>query len=235
MATSGVSTNPLTRNQFIEAALRKLNVLAAGATPTTEDYTNSSLALNALIGEFRALGMPLWARTTYTFALTLATSTYNIGSGYTLNTPYPIRILQAWRNDTGNTTRIPIEIVGDYNYNLFPSSSSGAPIQITYQPKVNFGVLQVWPTPDTSAVASSTVSIVYQRPTEYTAASTDTMDMPEEWYTAVIYALAVRLAPEWGIALPDRQVLKREADEYLANALSNGTEEGSFFFQIDRH
>lgn len=235
MATSGVVTNQLTRNQFIEAALRKLNVLAAGATPTTEDYTNGTLALNALLGEFRALGMPLWARTEYTFSLTASTSTYNIGSGYTINTPYPIRILQAWRNDTGNNTRIPVEIVPNFNFNLAPSSSGGSPIQLTYQPKVNFGTIQVWPTPDATVAAASTITIVYQRPTEYVSASTNTMDFPEEWYGAIIYSLAVRLAPEWGIPLPDRQMLKKEADEYLQNALANGTEEASFFFQIERH
>ena len=233
--TSGVTTNQLTSYQFIEAALRKLNVLAAGATPSSEDYTNGTLALNALLGEYRALGMPIWARNQYTFSLTASTSSYTIGTGQTINTPYPLRILQTWRNDTGNSTRIPVEIVPNYNFNLAPSSSGGSPIQLTYQPKVNTGVIQVWPTPDSTAASSSTITIVYQRPTEYVSASTDTMDFPEEWYGAIIYGLAVRLAPEWGIPLPDRQMLKKEADEYLQNALSNGTEEASFFFQIERH
>jgi len=235
MATSGIVTNQLTRNQFIEAALRKLNVLAAGATPTTEDYTNGTFALNALLGEFRALGMPLWARNEYTMSLTASTSSYTIGTGMTINTPYPIRILQAWRNDTGNSTRIPIDIVPNFNFNLAPSSSSGFPIQLTYQPKVNTGIIQVWPTPDTSAASGCTITLVYTRPTEYVSASTDTMDFPEEWYGAIIYNLAVRLAPEWGIPLPDRQMLKKEADEYLQNALSNGTEEASFFWQVEKH
>lgn len=233
--TSGVTTNQLTKNQFIEAALRKLNVIAAGSSPTSEDYTNATFALNALLGEFRALGMPIWARNEYTFSLTSSTSTYNIGTGFTLNTPYPIRILQAWRNDTGNSTRIPIEIVPNFNFNLAPVSSGGSPIQLTYQPKINYGTIQVWPTPDTSAASNSTITIVYQRPTEYVSASSDTMDFPEEWYGAIIYALAVRLAPEWGIALPDRQMLKKEADEYLQNALSNGGEEASFYFSVERH
>lgn len=235
MATSGIVSNQLTRNQFIEAALRKLNVLAAGATPTTEDYTNGTFALNALLGEFRALGMPLWARTEYTMSLSASTSSYTIGTGMTIDTPYPIRILQAWRNDTNNSTRIPVEIVSNFNFNLAPSSSGGFPTQLTYQPKVNSGVIQVWPTPDSSAASGCTITLVYTRPTEYISISTDTMDFPEEWYSAIIYALAVRLAPEWGIPLPDRQMLKKESDEYLGIALSNSTEEASFYFQINKH
>lgn len=231
MSTSGISVNQLTQNQFIEAALRKLNVIADGQTPDAIHYTNGTLAFNALIGEFRSLGMPLWARNSYSFAVTLSTSSYTIGTGQTLNTPYPIKILQAYRVDSGNTTRIPIEIQPDFNFNLYPSSSGGRPIQLSYQPKINLGTIKIWPVPDADAVSNSTVTIVYQRPTEYMNTSTDTLDMPEEWYNAIIYGLAQRLAPEWGIPLPDRQMLGGEAKMMLDRVLENGTEDGSMYFQ----
>jgi len=233
MATSGIVANQLTRNQYIEAALRKLNVLAAGQTPTSEDYTNGTLAFNALIGEFRSLGMPLWARSSYSFSPTLNVVSYNIGSGQTLNTPYPIKILQAYRQDSGNTTKIDIEVTPDFNFNLLPSSSGGSPIKLTYQPKVNLGIIKLWPTPDATAV-TSTITIVYQRPTEYMSTATDTADIPEEWTNAFIYNLAERLAPEWGIPLPDRRELAKISKDMLDRALENGVEDGSFFWQPER-
>lgn len=234
MATSGVTTNQLTRNQYIEAALRKLNVIADGQTPSSDNYTNGASALNALIGEFRALGMPMWARKSYTFSLTASTSSYNIGSGQTINTPYPLHMLQAYRSDSNSSSRIPIEIVPDYNFNLYPSNSSGTPVQLAYQPFVNYGTIKLWPTPDSTAATNSTITIVYTRPTEYTSASTDTMDVPEEWTNAIIYNLAVRLAPEWGIPLPDRKMLMDEAKLYLDRALEFGYEDGSLYFQPER-
>lgn len=233
MATSGITTNQLSRNQFIEASLRKLGVLAEGQTPSVESYDNGTIAFNGLIGQFRALGMPLWARSEYSFSPTLNTASYNIGSGQTLNTPYPIKMLQAYRTDSGNTTHVPMEIVADYNYNMFPASSGGSPIQLTYQPKVNMGVIKLWPTPDATAI-TSTITIIYQRPTEYMGGLNDTLDMPEEWVNTVIYHLAVLLAPEWGIPLPDRQLLRKEADDLLKLVLENGTEDASMFFQVDR-
>lgn len=231
MSTSGITENQLTRNQFIEAALRKLNVIADGQTPSSDNYSNSTIAFNALIGEFRVLGMPLWARKSYTFTPVASTSSYTIGTGQTLNTPYPIHMLQAYRLDNSGGTKIPMEIQSDFNFNLYPTGSSGAPIQLTYQPKVNVGVIQLWPTPDATATANSTITIVYTRPTEYVSTSTDTLDVPEEWYNAIIYNLAVRLAPEWGIPLPDRQMLAREAKDILDRAVESGYEDASLFFQ----
>lgn len=233
MATSGVTTNQLTRNQFIEAALRTLGVLAVDQTPSATEYTNATVKLNALIGEFRVKGLMVWQRTTYTMSLT-ATNTFNIGTGQTLNTPYPIHLLQAMRLDANTSTRIPMEIIGDANYNLLPSTSSGVPLQITYQPKMNMGVIKVWPTPDTYSVSNVTILLTYLRPLEYFSASTDTADFPEEWVSAIIYNLAVRLAPEYGVPLEDRSLLIKEANSYLENAEDNAFEDASVYFQPNR-
>lgn len=234
MATSGITANQLTRDQIILAAVRKLGVVADGQTLSTENYNNGASALNVLIGEFRTLGMPLWARQSYTITPVASTSSYNIGSGQTINTPYPVKLLQAYRNDTSSSSRVQMDIVPDYNFNMLPSSSSGLPIQISYTPRVNYGVLKMWPTPDSTAASGSTVTIVYQRPTEYTSASGDTMDIPEEWLKAVIFQLAVDLAPEWGVPVPDRQALQIHAEKALSKALDFGFEDGSLYFQVDR-
>lgn len=234
MATSGVTTSQLTRNQIIEAALRKLGVLAQGQTPSTEDYTNAAIALNMLVAEFRALGMPLWKRTQYSFSPTANTSSYNIGSGQTLSTAYPLKMLEAWRQDSSTSSKIPMTILANSDFNLLPSNSSDTPIQLTYQPKINYGVLKLWPTPDSNST-NSTIYLVYQAPSEYFSASTDTMDFPEEWYNAVVYELAVRLAPEWGVPLNDRGLLMKEAKMFLDRVLDFGTEDGSIFFYPDRN
>lgn len=234
MSTSGITTNQLTRNQFIEAALRKLGVLALDQTPSSTEYTNGLLALNALVGEFRTKGLQIWQRTTYTMSLTNGTSSYLIGSGQTLNTPYPLHLLQAVRADAIQGTRIPVEVIADYNFSLLPSNSSGTPIQITYQPRINVGTVKVWPTPDSYAATNVTLILTYLRPLEYFNNTSDTADFPEEWVSAIIYNLAVRLAPEYGIPLQDRQLLIKEADMYLQTAEDNSFEDASFFIQPER-
>lgn len=234
MATSGITTNQLTRNQFIEAALRTLGVLARDQTVEATEYTNALVKLNALIGEYRALGLEVWQRNTYSMALTNGTSTYTIGTGQTINTPYPLHLLQVTRSDSTQGTRISLEVIGDYNFNLLPTNSSGTPIQVTYQPKNNVGTLKVWPTPDSYAATYVTLNLTYLRPLEYFSTSTDTADFPEEWVSAIIYGLAVRMAPEYGVPLLDRQLLIQEADKYLKIATDASYEDGSLMFQPDR-
>jgi len=234
MATSGITTNQLTRNQFIEAALRTLGVLALDQTPSATEYTNASVKLNALIGEFRAKGLQVWQRTAYTMSLTNGTSTYNIGVGQTINTPYPLHLLQAVRLDSTQGTRITMDVIADYNFNLLPANSSGVPIQVTYQPKLNLGVIKVWPTPDSYAATNVSILLTYLRPIEYFNSSTDTADFPEEWVSAIIYGLAVRMAPEYGVPLQDRSLLIKEAEQYLKTAEENSFEDASLFIQPHR-
>jgi hypothetical protein len=44
----------------------------------------------------------------------------------------------------------------------------------------------------------------------------------------------VRLAPEWGVPLPDRQMLMQEAKMYTEDAAMVGQEDGSFFVMPER-
>ena len=228
MTTSSTYSYQLTRNEIIQSALRKLGVLAEGQTPSTQNYSDGAMALNTVVAQLKAIGMPLWARSEYTFTPT--TNSYTIGTGMTLSTPFPVKLLQAFRTDTG--AKIPLEIVAREDFNILPTSSNGSPIKINYQSFVNYGTISLWPTPTSTNTA--TITLVYQRPYQYFTTSTETMDFPEEWYNAIIYHLAVRLAPEWGVPLPDRQMLLQEAKMYTEDAMSVGQEDGSFFIQAER-
>jgi len=235
MSTSGVTIYQLTRNQLIEAAISKLGVLARGQTPDTEDYTKGALSLNALVAYLRAKGLPLWSRQEYTLTLSADVSSYTFGDGEEVDTAYPLKMLEAYSVPVSGTSRIPVEIISNSNYNMLPTGSTGGqPIKLTYQPKVNKGVVKVWPTPSSDVVTAYTLLLVYQEPFSYFTSASHTMDFPEEWYLPIIYKLATLLAPEWGIPLEDRRELKSEAKEYLDLIDSYGSEDASFFFQADR-
>lgn len=228
MATSGVYQNQLTRDQLVQAVLRKLAALSEGQTPSTQNYADATVALNMKLAQYRALGMALWARESYTFTPT--TNVYTIGEGQTLNTVFPTKVIQAYRTETN--TKIDMELIPREEYNILPASTSGNPIKLSYQPNINSGTIWLWPTP--VSTNTSTVTIVYQRPMQVFTSGTQTLDMPEEWYNAVVFGTAVDLSPEWSIPLQDRQWLEKQAMQHLDIAMGVGQDVGSFFVQPER-
>ncbi len=231
MATSGTTTWSLNRNQVIEAALRKLAVLSGGSSPETYQVTNANEALNAMVKAFHADGMPVWAMKGYTFTVTSGTSAYNIGNSQTINTPMPLKIVQAVRANGTEYSNVPLNIYTDYDFRLLPLvNSSGVPVNLYYQPLSTYGTINLWPKPSDS---TTTITIRYQRPFEDMTSSTDDFDFPPYWMEALIYNLASRLAPEYGLPLQDRQLLTKEALFMKDQALQFGSEEGSLYLQPD--
>lgn len=233
MATSGVTTFSLTNDQIVNAAMRKIAVLGDGQSPSSTQLSNGTQTLNVMLKTFTTKGMPLWVITEYSLTMT-ATRSYTFGVGQTVNTPAPLKVLQVIRNTTASGSRVPLSIRTHYDYNLLSNNSSeGPPTVYWYEPKNQTGVLHIWPLPDTTTIADDTLTVVYQKPFEDMVSGTDTLDFPQWWQEAIIYGLAWRLAGEYGVPLPDRQVLAKEAEHFLNEALSFGTEEGSLFLQPD--
>ncbi len=235
MATSGSTNYATDRNTLIKGALRICGAIAQGETPTSDQYTEAAEALNYLTKAYMAEGMPLWAIKQYTVTLTNAAATYNIGEGQTVNTPKPMKIIQAFLHNTSTSLDIPLTIVTRDQYNLLGNKTqAGQPVQIFYEPLRTYGVLHVYPVPDTTVASDRNIVIVYQRPFEDFDTSTDEPDFPQEWFDALKFGLADRLAPEYGVPIEDRNDIKSRARQLKDEALSFGTEEGSMYFQVER-
>ena len=80
------------------------------------------------------------------------------------------------------------------------------------------------------------IVLTYQRPLQDFDATGDTPDLPQEGYDALVLALAVRLAPVYGMPVQDRAMLKQDAKDAFDLFLSNEPEEGSLYVQpvLDR-
>lgn len=233
MATSGSTTFSLTSDQLVNAALRKISVLGDGQTPTSTQLSNSTQALNTMLCTFTAKGMPLWVVTEYAVTPT-SSSTYTMGIGQTINIPAPLKVSQSILKDTTTGAIIPMTVKTHYDFNLLPTSSApGAPISYWYEPLNQTGVLHIWPSPDSYTISNRVINIVYQRPFQNMVSGTDTLDFPQWWHEAIIFGLAWRMCGDFGIPLNDRANLAKEAEYFLEEALSFGTEEGSLYFMPD--
>lgn len=233
MATSGVTILTLSRDDIINSALRKLGVISEGQTASASQITTASVALNAMVAEYRALGMALWKRVDYNLTLISGQNTYVFGVGQAVNTPYPLHVYQARFESPPYDTQIDVNILSFPDFNLLPNGSMGITVNLNYQPGNNLGTFRIWPTPDASVPALSRLVLTYQVPFDVFVNATDTPDFPQEWGNALIYGLAILLSDEFNLPTQRQTWLEKQSDKHLAMALSNGVEDGSFYLQPD--
>jgi len=240
MATSGVYTYSTSQGAIILAAARKVNIVGDFETLTTSDprYVALQAALNPIIKQNMAYGMPVWA----TVEQTIPFSTTGLNSlagctigltGQTVASVAPLKVIQGLRVDNLSGITVPLNIYTYEDYEILSNkSATGAPVHVFYQPLRNSGIIKVWPLPDTAYwQPNGSLYIRYQRPYQDFTTDTDEPDFPIEWNKTLIYQLAYDVAPEYGIDPSVRAVLKSDRDEALETVLMYGTEEGSFFMQ----
>lgn len=226
MATSGNTSFELNRDEIVNAAYRKLGYLALDQTLDTGALTVGIQALNAAVMMCQTDGMPLWKRTTIPFAPSVTSQVYTIDAA--------VKIAQVVLSDTIPGTRYDLIEKSLYDFNRLPQGGPGIPVHYTAQKTISGYTVSIWPLlADAGTVSTKTIGVVYQKEFDGFFSASDTPDFPQYWTLALIYTLAVVLAPETGLPLQDRQMLSVEAKEYRKMANDYGDEDGSFYIQPD--
>ena len=237
MTISGSANWNMTRDSIVNAAFRKIGIAVDGNTATATQLANAQEALNNVVFSLYAQGMPVWAMTTTFFTPVLGQIAYPVGLGLgtgNLNIQAPLKITQAFSRDNISNTDIPMNIYTQYNYNLLSTKiNQGYQVHLWYQPQNQAGTITIWPAPDQYTATNRVIYFVYQRAFDQFNSATDTPDFPQVWLEPLIYSLAHRMAPEFGLPLSEQDKLNEMANTLIQNALSFGTEEGSFFIQPD--
>lgn len=158
-------------------ALRRLNLLV-------DSWANEKLMLAQLIER--------------THSLTSGTGSYTIGSGGTINTTWPIKIERAFTRDSNNLDT-SIEIIDNKEWaRISLKNTSGLyPAYLYYRRAYPLGTIELYPLPGSGLTLYLEV---WDQLTQFTNLSTSA-SFPPGYERALIYNLAVELAPEYGAAL----------------------------------
>lgn len=222
MATSGsrdVAKNVL---QIITQALRKIQVGVGGETLATE-YTAIGIdALNTLLRSWAADGVRLWLNETQNYALVDGTSAYTLS-------PRVLEVYQAYRRASNND--VPVRLITREEYARLPDKTTeGAPTQVWVDRRRTSVVATVWPVPGSAeASASMALRLDVKRQIEDVTATSEDVEFPPEWLKALVYNLAVEIAPDFN-KVPSPLVLQTASDTY--DALSSQDREGSVFMRV---
>ncbi len=146
---------------------------------------------------------------------------------YTTQLPRVLSIQSARFRNPQNFDRV-MDIKPREDYMRIPEKQlQGFPIILYYSPQITSGQVYIWPAPSTT---NGTIEITYLRSIQDFDASSDNPDFPQEWLEAIVYNLAVRLAPSYGINLSSGGVtgnadLLRQAADYLEQMKAWDTEQ----------
>jgi len=146
-----------------------------------------------------------------------ASASGNSVYSYTTQLPRVLSIQSARYRNPQNFDRV-MEVKAREDYMRIPQKDlQGSPIILYYSPQVSNGQVYVWPAPNT---INGTIEVTYLRTIQDFDSASDNPDFPQEWIEAIVYNLAVRLAPAYGINLNSGGVggnseLRMMANEFL--------------------
>jgi hypothetical protein len=227
------TTLSVTRDDIIKSALRKLEVIGEGETPSTEDYTNCTFGLNIMLKAWEKDGYYLWKLTEISVVTVASNASYQIGDTATgtgaVVTNRPIRLMDACyiRDSSNNDSPLTIITKQEYNH-LSGKTSTGVPNQIYYDQQLTNGVLKMYPTPSD---ATHTVYLAAQIPVyDFSTDGTETLDFPQEGYQAIVYGLAEEMLDEYpALPLQKEQRIIQKAEFYRSQLADWSQEESSLF------
>lgn len=150
---------------------------------------------------------------------------------YTAKAERPQKIVYAYRRDK-NDLDTEVTIIGEKEYmRQSNKGSTGPPVELWYHPTLDTGTLYVWPV-DGGADWDKLMLSVNYLPDDFDSAG-DNPQFPIEWGQALVYGLADKLAPEYGLTLDERRAIKAEAEFELEEALNYDVENASVIFAME--
>lgn len=182
-----------TARTIIEASLRKLNALGSGESLSAEDAADALQALNAMLSSWSVEGDLVYTMTWETFPVVGGTQSYNIGPSQTFNTERPLEIY-AMNLQVPGGIAYPIAELDERQWSAISIKDiSGIPYGAYYDANSPIANFKFYYVPSTNYEFN-----IYSKKvlSEFTTLNTD-LDLPPGYEKALIFNLAIDLAPEY--------------------------------------
>jgi len=188
-----------TATTIINGAMRKLALISSGESASASELTDALECLNDLLSAWSVEQIILPYTIAEAFSLVVGKGSYTIGSGADFDTTRPLEIISAFIRDANNIDYL-LDIQNYALYNaLAHKSNSNRPSILYYKPVYPTGTIYFDYLP--IAVESLYIeSIKYL--TSFADLSSDVSIAPE-LKTALVYNLAIEIAPEFGAKTSD--------------------------------
>lgn len=183
---------------LIKSSLRLINAIAVGETPSASETQDSLMVLNDMLESWSTQNLAVFASQTQTFTFVPGQATYTIGPAGDFNGNRPIQVEDGYTSYQG--IDYPLVAIDDDCYNQIPlkTQQNIIPCYVRYEPTFPLGSLTFWPIPQEATTVTLTSNL------EFTVLpnSATVISYPPGYSRAIRYCLAVDLAGEFGLPLP---------------------------------
>lgn len=170
------------------------------------------------------------ATTSITTGLASAAASGNAVYAYTTKANRPQKVVYAHRRDSDDQDT-PVDLIGEIAYRGLSLKGADGPVnQVYYQPTLTNGTLYVWPA---NQGGDDKLVLICQPLVDDFDAASNNPQFPIEWGNAIVWNLAVEIAPEYGVSVRDRIALKSEARDKLETVLDYDVENASVVIGMD--
>lgn len=203
-----------TAQDIIDSALRLLNVLASGETPTAIERADGLITLNQMLSSWNSEGIAIPYVSTDGYTLVGAASV-TIGTGGNISTTRPLVILSM--TVTAGSNKQKLKPVTAEGYAALADMSRAGKFAKYYwfNPLTpTLAGITLWPTP----ASGGSLLVDSLKPITQFGSLAASVSLPEGYERALRALLALELAPEYGAKVTD--VLAKNAAEAKANIIN---------------
>ncbi len=222
MAVSNSTDFSMTALEIIKAARMKIGIHASEEPLADHEAVEGRRTLNMMLKAWQADGVTATFETEGQFNTVHGQSAYSFASGGDFTT-VPINITDV-RIARGGADLSMAELSREEYLAIPLKTTQGYPIQWFYDRQRENGSLYVWPAPDSTA---GTLKFTYIRRIMDMDSNTNNIDLPQEWYEAVIYNLADRFAEDYGLVNTETAI-KVSAKAQIAYETVKGFNTGQY-------
>lgn len=208
----------MTTRELIKGALRLINAIASGETPSADEEADALSVLNDILESWATSGLLIYSRTRESFPLSSVKQTWTMGPSGDFNTTWPSRISQVGIETNGN--ELPVQIINEQEWAAIgvKSTQSSLPMRIYADGSYPLLNLSLWPIPN---VANNLI-IYSLKPLSAISSLTATLSLPPGYARCLRYNLAGELAAEFGRPLDS--VIANIAIESKADLMRQNTQ-----------
>jgi hypothetical protein len=222
MALSGSQNFSINARELITQTLRKMAVLGVAQALDADEAEAIRIELNTMLKGWQRSGPHLWKKTEGSVTLLAATASYDMA--LTLN---PLRIMSVRYRDTASRDLPMRAFTRDEYYDLPIKTSAGIPTQYYFDPQRGAPTLYVWPVKAT--ITTETLKVTYQKRIDDIDDIANDIDIPQEHFDVVMYALAERLLDDYGIEGEVAQRIMLRSQALLQSAMDWEREDDVYF------